>query len=834
MSNEGSAEKDGSTGTGFEPTGTDTFRRIAELLDQVSTGLLVVDVASTVTAWNRTAVDLLGLDDEPGGREVSRVVGSTGIDIDAAVEKSFRTGEVVEFETPLDRDEPIEVRVAPIGDAVALAMRDVGERVAMRRELRRSGRILETLDDGVYTLDEAFVITSVNDAITTITGYDREELVGSHASMLAGSETIEMADEIIDRLRGDGSDVGMIESTIRTADGDELPIETHFSTVEFGSGRKRRVGVIRDLSERRRSERILRELNLSARRFLRADTERTVYETVLDVTTTVWPDATVVAYSFDEVESVLEPVVASGELPGPRGPGSTVWEEFLTGEDGVTVPTDVSSPARSDVHDETHPSGRVVERSDDGTVSTVRTLYASLDEHGLLYAEIPGWKNVNNVRESVELVAANAVAALGRVTRETELSRQSEALTERNRTLKRLHELNDLIRRVNGALVDADTLQEVGDAVCALLVDADPVRFAWFGETYLTGGGLDLVSDAGDDGGYLDTLDFESTQPSTDPSAFRNEPTRRALDAAETVVVTDVSERLREAAWREHALVCGYRSVMAIPLSYEDLDYGVLTLYADRVGTFDGEFGELLAELGDTIADAINSIETRRSLRSESFVELELHVDAPDALLVRLADALGEPIRIDGTVPQEGDRSLVYVDAAVDLESASSTVHGVESVRRLDGGTARRTELSVAGRTVADRLATHGANVDSLVATATDIDATVTLPRSVSVRSFVEALDERYDAVELRSRRDGETVEERSFGSATVADRLTDRQYEAVRTAYLAGYFEWPRTSTGEEVAGAMGITQPTFNRHLRTSERKLFSAVFGGIDPDE
>ncbi|MFC5277833.1 bacterio-opsin activator domain-containing protein [Halorubrum rubrum] len=833
MYHDGSAEGDGPSTTGFEPTGTDTFRRIAGLLDRVSTGLLVVDDASTVTAWNRTAVDLLDLDGEPGGREVGRIAGSTGTDVGAAVERAFRTGEAVAFETALDRDEPVEIRVAPIGDVVAVAVRDVGERVEMRRELRRSGRILETLDDGVYTLDEAFVITSVNDAITTITGYDREELVGSHASMLAGSETIEMADEIIERLRGDGSDVGVIESTIRTADGDVLPVETHFSTVEFASGRKRRVGVIRDLSERRRSERILRELNRSARRFLRADTERVVYETILDVATTVWPDATVVAYSFDEVESVLDPVVASGELPGPRGPGSTVWEEFLTGEDGVTVPGDGPSPARPNGRDDAHPSGRVVERSDDAAESAVRTLYATLDEHGLLYVEIPE-ENANNVEESVELVAANAVAALGRVVRETELSRQSEALTERNRTLERLHELNDLIRRVNGALVDADTLQEVGDAVCALLVDADPIRFAWLGETYLTGGGLDLVSDAGDGERYLDAFEFGSAEPPTGPSAFRNDPTRRALDAGETVVVTDVSRGLHEATWRERALVCGYRSVLAVPLSYDDLDYGVLTLYADRTGTFDGEFGELLAELGNTVADAVNSNETRRSLRSESFVELELHVDAPDALSVRLADALGEPIRIDGTVPQGDDRSLVYVSSDVDLASASSTVPAVESARRLDDGATSRTELSVAGRTVADRLATHGANVDSLVAASSGIDVTVTLPRSVGVRSFVEALDDRYGTVELRSRRDKDTVEEQSGGSATVVDRLTDRQFEAVRTAYLSGYFEWPRTSTGEEVAAAMGITQPTFNRHLRTSERKVFSAVFGGTDSGE
>lgn len=62
---------------------------------------------------------------------------------------------------------------------------------------------------------------------------------------------------------------------------------------------------------------------------------------------------------------------------------------------------------------------------------------------------------------------------------------------------------------------------------------------------------------------------------------------------------------------------------------------------------------------------------------------------------------------------------------------------------------------------------------------------------------------------------------------SAVDDRFTEKQRQALRTAYLSGYFEWPRASTGEEVADALDITQPTFNRHLRTTERKLFSALF-------
>jgi predicted DNA binding protein len=49
------------------------------------------------------------------------------------------------------------------------------------------------------------------------------------------------------------------------------------------------------------------------------------------------------------------------------------------------------------------------------------------------------------------------------------------------------------------------------------------------------------------------------------------------------------------------------------------------------------------------------------------------------------------------------------------------------------------------------------------------------------------------------------------------------------------GYFEWPRENSGEDVADALGITQPTLNKHVRLGERTVFDILFGsgdGIEP--
>jgi predicted DNA binding protein len=102
----------------------------------------------------------------------------------------------------------------------------------------------------------------------------------------------------------------------------------------------------------------------------------------------------------------------------------------------------------------------------------------------------------------------------------------------------------------------------------------------------------------------------------------------------------------------------------------------------------------------------------------------------------------------------------------------------------------------------------------------------VELPQNVDVRSAVESIQNSIHGTKVVARRERErpqrTVEE--FRS-TLEDDLTERQRSALDAAYYAGFFEWPRESTGEEVSDSLGVSAPTFHQHLRVGERKLLSA---------
>lgn len=63
-----------------------------------------------------------------------------------------------------------------------------------------------------------------------------------------------------------------------------------------------------------------------------------------------------------------------------------------------------------------------------------------------------------------------------------------------------------------------------------------------------------------------------------------------------------------------------------------------------------------------------------------------------------------------------------------------------------------------------------------------------------------------------------------------LADELTDRQLAVLRAAYQAGFFEWPRDTSGEDVAGSLDIAAPTFHQHLRKAEKAVVSVFLSTI----
>lgn len=59
-------------------------------------------------------------------------------------------------------------------------------------------------------------------------------------------------------------------------------------------------------------------------------------------------------------------------------------------------------------------------------------------------------------------------------------------------------------------------------------------------------------------------------------------------------------------------------------------------------------------------------------------------------------------------------------------------------------------------------------------------------------------------------------------------DALTDRQETVIRRAFEMGYYEVPRQTSTEEIAGDLGLDPSTVTEHLQRSERNLLAGLLG------
>lgn len=661
------------------------------------------------------------------------------------------------------------------------------ERTRQAERLEQYQRIFETIEDGIFTLDESFTIGTVNSAVRSMTGYTEAELVGANATLLADEETISEAVELTQRLQSGDSEVGTLTAELETADGSTLPVETRFSPFRHCDGTLGQVGVVRDISDRRRFARTLADLHDSTRQLLRAGTRAEVARIIARTAIDILDLRSSTIYLLDRSENVLRPVGPSAGPAAPVGPDDgPVWDVFVGGAD-VSGPTGES--------------------------------YWPLGEHGVMAARLDD--EDGRTAELVELLVSSAEAALARVDRERALKERESEYRRQNDQLRQLKNVNEIIRRVDRVLVDADTVGEIEQAVCEELTESQWFSFAWLGR-----GGESSVEPrtwAGRSSGYLDALDLSTARENGSPAA------QTARSGTQTVV-DPISDDLRGQQWRTEAITRDFQSVISVPLASDGFLYGVLTVYADQTDRFGEMLETVLVELGESIANAIREVQSSRRQPTDSVVELDLSVAAPTSLLTAVARRLDTTVTCEGGVAGDGSTTRLFI--RIPERDPSSVRDRVGSMRRVRSVSAVSDvglyEVVATGPTLVRALANQGGRLGDLTATKSGVEVTVQLAAATDVRTFVEQLESHHEGVTLGARRDRATHSRHgNTMRSALEDRLTDRQMEVLRTAYLSGFFEWPRTTSGEDVAEMLGITQPTVNRHLRVSERKLFELLF-------
>lgn len=755
------------------------LQRYETTVETVWDGVTTLDADERFVMVNRAFCEMTGYDrDEVLGEHVSLIIDEATHEQAGELHEGVESGEIdvavleYDLKTADGGTIPVEARFGPTefedgtsgGTGV---IRDMTEHKARERALREYETIVETINDGVYVLDDKYRFVLVNDAYVEMTGRSREELIGAHCSVVVGDEISDQAaEESLDLAKVEG-EFATIEAEIIRPDGTRLPGESRFTPLLDNDGVYRgTVGVVRDLTERRKRERALEE---SERRY------RTLAEN--------FPGGVVAL--FDEECRYL---TAGGELLNQLGidsdevVGESIYERY---------PPELVE--RIEPHFETVFEGE--------HVAFEETYY----ERDLYAQAVP-------VRNGDDEIFAGMLMV--------------QDITERKeheRELAALNRLNESIRSISHAAAEATSREMIEQRACETVLVPEPYSCAWFHP--VDRGGLASASVvSGDDGGL-----FQAIQRDDD---VLPDPIETAYETGSTTIVDDVREYPPWDSIRAAVDKCDVRAVAAIPVVHEEIPYGVLTICADTPSAFTDHDTDMLTQLGEIVGHAINAIERRKALVGDSVTQLELQLEIDDEPLAKLTEDGGK-IVFDRTVPSSDDAVIHFVtvtgiDDDVFLETAES-IELIEHVRQLASDEETSVyEVTSSGSRLVETLTRYSGQLQTLTIEDGHDYLLVDFPTNIDIRSLLASLEDLVDGVDLRAQRtrprDETTLQ--SYRSV-LADALTDRQRVALETAYFAGYFDWPRSSTGEDVAEILDLSSATFTQHLRIAERKIFDAMF-------
>ncbi|WP_458208085.1 bacterio-opsin activator domain-containing protein [Haladaptatus sp. NG-SE-30] len=764
--------------------------------------------------------------------------------IRAAVSGAIEQGTPYDIETRITtatgNERWVHVIGEPImedGNVVTIygVVQDITERKQRERErqktLHQLNALIENTSDAIYFKDTDGKYQLMNEAAAELVGLDPQSAVGNRDEDLfeaRDAADIRRVDEFIIRT---GEPVN--KETELLIDGEkQVFLDNKFPYRGAGDDIVGIMGISRNITERKHYELALESLHDATRELLHTESEEAVCEVVVDIATETIDVPSVGIYLLDSENSQFTPTAltpAFSELisetpPLSVGVDTPAWKAFVSGE---TVITDDTTTITSTLHDQMLEDRFVtrMETARDSPDDDIRTgLFIPVGDHGVVTILSPKEVIDSPTRQLVETLVATMEAAFDRLDSESSLRERDRQLMEQNRQFRRQIQITDIIRTVDQSLLGRTSREDIETAVCERLVESDVIQFAWIGDYDATDEAVRPRSWAGDGHRYLDSVSLTSDD---------NEPAWLTAETGSETVIGSVVDRLQSEDWRKVALGCDFRSVISVPIVHDEYTYGMVTAYASELNDFGDLERAVFVELGETIGNAINAVQTKQAIYSDTATRLELRFTGTESLLTTIAENAPCRVEFEGLSTGTRGTTMLFINVTdTDTDRIVSILEQLVSVtdykvisKTEDGG---HFEVTVSEHLLPSTLLSHGVSLRSMVAENDRLDVVIDVPQKIDVREFVELLQSRYTSVELVARRDVErSIETKATLVEALLGALTDRQRETLLTAYYGGYFKWPRETTGEEVGTILGVSQPTVSHHLRGAEQTLLNQLF-------
>ena len=317
-------------------------------------------------------------------------------------------------------------------------------------------------------------------------------------------------------------------------------------------------GTIRDITEEKRAEMVLRESEERFRSLLQGVSSVAVQSYEFDTTTRYWNRASEEIYGYTAEEAI----------------GQSLLDLIIPPEmhDGVRAAIRQMERTGKPI-----PAGELSLMRKDGSRVTVFSSHAVVRVEG----RVPEFFCID-----IDLTKRKQA--------ELEIART-------NRALQLLSGCNEILTRVEK---EAELLGQI----CRIAVETGGYRMAWVGYVREEPPQwVEPMAHAGVEEGYLDEVKI--TCGANDPAG--QGPVGRCIRACQTTVSEDFATDPGFAPWREPARRRGYRSLICLPLHERGRSFGLLALYSGEVNRPTAEELKLLTNMADDLAFGIINLRLR-------------------------------------------------------------------------------------------------------------------------------------------------------------------------------------------------------------------------------
>lgn len=699
---------------------------------------------------------------------------------------------------------------AVIGQTQAIA----AEQESEQRYRSMTEEVLDSSRVGTLILDSNCEVVWANSQLTNYLSLPEDELTGSrylsivqdhHEDIFAEAQTVER----LQRLYRQNNATDRFECHLDTDDDHDRWLEHWSKPIKTGLYSGGRVVRYYDITAQKRRSQALRRLHTTTRELMQTDQQDNIVATFVSAVYERIGVDTVEFYSWSDSAGHLEltervssnPESTAAQTISEQNP---IWNAFIQREERRL--DDTAEWSLDQLHSEC-------------TVVSI----LPVESYGVVLLGTRAEQQMDNVSlEFARVLTENLATVLDRRKRERRLRERDEQLSTRNTELERLERINTIIREIGQTLVSATSQAEIEAQVCSRLSQIGSYEFVWIGRPDPLSGTVTPQAQAGGGVEYLEQVEFTLQEAEHGRTISQDGPR----------LIPNLAKQAGESSWRRQALNQGYRSVLTVPVRYEEATYAVLELYSDHPEGFPEREQTVITELGETIGHAIHAQRQREALVTDQRVELELQIQAPNDALIQFARVAGTDLEIQSLITDDGGGRIVFltlhtqtVDEICAAAQRAGFISEVVTVRSSPGEST--VKCRVASPNILDNLSRRAATVERIWVDNGDLRVSVTIPQSTGVRAVVQRLKEVYPAVDLVARREHYDTDHTTQSIREHVDEsLTQRQQEVLNVAHQAGFFDWPRANDGEAVAEMLDIAQPTFLQHLRAAEQKLVEYV--------